>query len=292
MVEIDMEACIGCGICTEICPNFVFARKSEKMPGGIIPANPDLCCGCGHCVLFCPHNAIGHHGISAEAIAPERKSNISVSDVEALMMGRRSTRSFKPDDIPKSLIEQLVQIGINAGSAGNMQSESFIVVQDQGLLRKLEEMSIKILWNKGLKYATDRSLIGRVLAKRYPAEQYSTFKRYHNIIERRRNAEQLEGMIFRRAPCLIVLCGFKTEHLSAINCALAARNMELLAAASGLGTCWAGLFITAAGMGQKEINAALKISGPHQVYGALMVGYPKYRPSRVVHRKNREVRWL
>ena len=291
VVEIDIETCNGCGICTEICPNFVFARENERMHGEIIVANPDLCCACGHCIIYCPQNSVRHDNISGE-IAPQDKSDTIVSDVEALMMGRRSIRSFKTEGVPRSQIEQLIEIGANAGSASNMQSESLIVVQDQGLLRKLEEMSIEILWNKGLKYATNQSFIGRVLAKRYPAELFSNFKRYHNIIERRRSAKQLEGMIFRKAPCLIVLCGFKTERLSPINCALSARNMELLAVANGLGTCWAGLFITAAGMSRKEINAVLQISSSRQVYGALMVGYPKYRPTRIVSRKKREVRWL
>jgi nitroreductase len=148
------------------------------------------------------------------------------------------------------------------------------------------------LWDKGLKYATDHSIIGRLLAKRYAPELYSNFKRYHDIIVLRRSRKQLEGMVFRKAPCLIVLCGIKTEYLSPINCALAIRNMELLAAANGLGTCWAGLFISAVKMSCKKVNTLLQIDDSRQIFGALMVGYPKYLPGRIVHRKPREVRWL
>lgn len=292
MVKIENERCNRCGICTEICPNLVFVRNNDEISGEIIIVNQNLCCKCGHCVLYCPHNAVRHEAILEEAIAKRTDSNINAADIEHLMMERRSVRCFKTDGASKDQIERLIKVATNAGTASNLQSECIIVVRDPRLLDQLEKMSINILWNKGLKYAKDRSLIGRWIAKCYPPELFSNFKRYHDIIVRRKDGKKLEGMIFRKAPCLIVLCGYKTEQLSPVNCALAIRNMELLAAANGLGTCWAGLFITAARMSRKKINKVLRINDSQQVFGALMVGYPKYRPGRIVHRKPRNVRWL
>ncbi|SPF39790.1 putative Nitroreductase [Syntrophobacter sp. SbD1] len=292
MVNIQSELCNGCGICADVCPNYVLVRKDGSPSSKVIVTNSDLCCKCGHCVLHCPQNAIRHQAIAEEEISRCDNRNIDPADIEQLMMRRRSTRCFKTEAVPKDRIERLIEIATNAGTASNMQSEYFIVIQDQRLINQLEEMTIDILWNKGLKYATDRSIIGRLLAKRYAPELVANFKRYHDIIAQRKNAKQAEGIVFRKAPCLIVLCGLRQEHLSPINCALAIRNMELLAAADGLGTCWAGLFISASRMDCKKVNAFLQVDDTHQVFGALMAGYPKYHPERIVRRKPREVRWL
>ncbi len=292
MVEIQSEICNGCGICANVCPNGLFVGKEGGLSIEFIVANRDLCSECGHCVLHCPQGAVRHDAIPDDKILRRSDRIINPSDIEQLMMERRSTRYFKTDAVPKEEIESLIEVATNAGTASNMQSEYFIVIQDRKLLNRLEEMTIDILWDKGLKYATDRSMVGRLLAKRYPPERFSNLKRYHDLIVERRNGKQVEGMVFRKAPCLIVMCGFKTEHLSPVNCALAIRNMELLATAKGLGACWAGLLINAARMDCKKINAALQIDGSHRVFGALMLGYPRHVPDRIVRRKPREVRWL
>jgi nitroreductase/NAD-dependent dihydropyrimidine dehydrogenase PreA subunit len=292
MIEIQSEICNGCGICASVCPNFVFERRKEGPAGESIATDPRLCVQCGHCVLYCPQNAIRHEAIPEEAIVRRSERNIDPSDIEKLMMQRRSIRCFKTETVPVEEIEKLIEVATNAGTASNMQSEYFIVIQDRQLINRLEEMTVDILWAKGLKYATDSSIVGRILAKRYTPEQFTMFKRYRDLIGLRRNRGQLEGMIFRKAPCLILLCGLKSESLSPVNCALAIRNMELLATAKGLGTCWAGLLVSAAGMNCRKINALLHIDDSRQIFGALMVGFPKYVPERIVRRKPREVRWL
>lgn len=292
MIKIDDKQCNTCGICIDVCPNFVFLKESDNNPGRITPVNVDLCCNCGHCVIFCPRNAIIHENISDQQITERTKSKITVSDIEQLMMARRSIRCFKPEAVPEDKIESLIRAAANAGTASNMESEEFIVIQNQEMLKSLEEMSVEILWNKGLKYATDKHIIGKFLSKRLPEKIFSSYKRYHKLIDRRKNAGQMEGMVFRNTPCLIVISGFKAQFLSPVNCTVAARNIELLASGHRLGTCWAGMFITAANLNRKRINDALQIDQNRQIFGALMVGYPKYRPSRIIERQKKDIRWL
>ncbi len=51
---LDQDKCIGCGMCTQVCPHEVFAINSTKAE--II--NKDACMECGACKMNCPVSAI------------------------------------------------------------------------------------------------------------------------------------------------------------------------------------------------------------------------------------------
>ncbi len=51
---LDQEKCIGCSLCTEVCPHSVFEMRQTK--AHIIDFN--ACMECGACVNNCPSEAI------------------------------------------------------------------------------------------------------------------------------------------------------------------------------------------------------------------------------------------
>ncbi|MCK4752564.1 MAG: 4Fe-4S binding protein [Planctomycetes bacterium] len=53
-LELDIEKCIGCGRCAEVCPHTVFEIENKKAK--II--DYDACMECGACQLNCPTQAI------------------------------------------------------------------------------------------------------------------------------------------------------------------------------------------------------------------------------------------
>jgi len=53
-LELDREACIGCGMCLEVCPHQVFALREDK--AAIV--DRDRCMECGACRTNCPAEAI------------------------------------------------------------------------------------------------------------------------------------------------------------------------------------------------------------------------------------------
>ena len=53
-LKLDIEACIGCGMCTIVCPHNVFALTNTK--ANIMDI--DSCMECGACAKNCPVNAI------------------------------------------------------------------------------------------------------------------------------------------------------------------------------------------------------------------------------------------
>ncbi len=51
---LDVEKCIGCGRCTEVCPHAVFSAEEE----GVYIQDHDACMECGACAINCPIQAI------------------------------------------------------------------------------------------------------------------------------------------------------------------------------------------------------------------------------------------
>ena len=53
-IEVDVEKCIGCGDCVDICPVDVYEMKDEKS----VPVNAEECIDCESCVEACEQEAI------------------------------------------------------------------------------------------------------------------------------------------------------------------------------------------------------------------------------------------
>lgn len=53
-LALDKDTCIGCGMCTAVCPHGVFAIRDAKAEIG----DRDACMECGACARNCPVSAI------------------------------------------------------------------------------------------------------------------------------------------------------------------------------------------------------------------------------------------
>jgi nitroreductase len=71
------------------------------------------------------------------------------------------------------------------------------------------------------------------------------------------------------------------------NCAIAARNMEMLANSLGPGTCWAGFLPVAAGLA-KKIARRLGIFDDRNIYRPIMLGYPTHVYRKTAPRRRRQ----
>ena len=52
--QLDREACVGCGLCTVVCPHGVFAVEDRK--ARVLDRN--ACMECGACAKNCPAGAL------------------------------------------------------------------------------------------------------------------------------------------------------------------------------------------------------------------------------------------
>jgi NAD-dependent dihydropyrimidine dehydrogenase PreA subunit len=159
MITKDIERCNQCAICYEICPNYVYSRGSNGNPESIEIRYADHCNACGHCIALCPRDALSHARINNNKLEPFSESTDSKQPLADLILSRRSVRCFKERNVEKEKIEFSLQAAENAGSAGNLQTESFLVIQDRALLTRLEKNVVDQLGQAFLDTVQNKKLI-------------------------------------------------------------------------------------------------------------------------------------
>lgn len=118
--------------------------------------------------------------------------------------GRRSIRKFKKEDVSDELIQKVVNAGIWAPSAGNVQAWEVVIVQDEEKRRKISETA----------YMRDFIAEAPVIMV-----SCANMERSATVYGKR----GLDLYCIQDAAC-------------------ATQNMLLAAYALGLGTCWVGSF--------------------------------------------------
>ncbi|MFA6451131.1 MAG: nitroreductase family protein, partial [bacterium] len=98
-------------------------------------------------------------------------------------------------------------------------------------------------------------------------------------------------MILRGAPHIVVVHSDKSMPMSQGSCTIAASYLELAAYGFGIGACWAGFFAVAAAS-YPPLVAELNLPKNNQVFGAMMIGAPKYSYLRIPPRNPAKISWL
>ena len=170
------------------------------------------------------------------------------------IMARRSVRAYKEQAVPRELLEQVVECGINAPNAMNAQQWEVRVVESKAWIDKATE--------------TYKQSVKGTLAEKMVTEP--SFKN-----------------MFRNAPAVIFI-GHKPSKYTAVDCGLMAENMMLAAQSLGLGTvCMASpvMFLTqAAGA---EFLSSLSFSEGYEPLICIGIGYADEAPA--AKPRNKEV---
>ena len=102
--------------------------------------------------------------------------------------------------------------------------------------------------------------------------------------------EEGNDPICRNAPHIIVTHAHKEDPTAPAACTIALTYLELAASSFDLGACWAGYFNAAATFWppmQKELG----FPEGNISFGAMMVGYPKFKYQRLPLRKDAAIIW-
>lgn len=178
------------------------------------------------------------------------------------ILNRRSVRVYSEEQIKQDDLNLILQAGIYAPSGCNNQPWHFTVVQNQKVLKTLDEETKKVLLTCG-----DEKF-----------ENYANNEKYS---------------IFHHAPCAIVISGEKSALVPQIDCAAATENMMLAAESLGIGSCWIGLltYLFKSTQG-KKYTQLLEIPEGYEPYYAISLGYKKINNPKPHPRREGTVNYI
>lgn len=169
------------------------------------------------------------------------------------ILHRRAIRRFAPRQIEEEALQQILQAGLYAPSAGGRQGVIFAVCQDRDVNEKLGKIKRA---NSSFRMATSGSYISQ--------EQPS-------IVDDPKLTSS-----FYDAPTVITMFAPKNFLFSTEDCAVAAENMMLAADALGIGSCYIGQGWTAfADPYGQEILKKWDIHTDCYAVMQLLLGYPR-----------------
>lgn len=67
----------------------------------------------------------------------ETTAGCTPRDHTSLLRGLRAVRSFRPDPVPREVVDDILEVARWSGSAGNAQPWEILVIRDRGTLRAL-----------------------------------------------------------------------------------------------------------------------------------------------------------
>jgi len=275
-IHVDPEKCISCGDCATACPA-IFHLADEKVQ----VVDEEHCTLCGHCLALCPVEAISIQELEPKEFpALPADLKINPETLGTFLRSRRSCRVFADKEIPRQVLENLIDMARYAPSGHNSQNFEFVVVQNRELVRTLAQRTATFFGN-----------LYKMLSA--PGVTLPPWLQTHMRGFRLNWEYYQEGKdrIFRNAPALIVVHALSENTSAAQNCHLAMAHIMFQAHAMGLGTCIIGYFITAAER-DPSIVKELDIPKENKIFTCCTVGYPVLKFRKLVQRKPPAVRWL
>jgi nitroreductase len=168
-------------------------------------------------------------------------------DFKTLLTSRRSIRDFRDQNVPLSVVKEILQDTCLAPTASNRQPCRFVIIQKREWIKKLSTES-------KLNLLDDLARNPESPLKQYEAplrdEKYN---------------------VFYNAPCLVLVIGPCDVFSLDVDCGLTVAYFMLSAASRGLGTCWIGL---GAHIRDRQILSEIGVPEGYRIVAPIILGYP------------------
>ncbi len=277
-VNISEDKCTKCNLCVEVCPKLIFKKNENSFPS---VQHDERCIECGHCLAICPTNVIDIINFKRGEVIGEFAKPIAI-DISSYLAGIRSVRRYKEKSVNENELNELIKIASYAPSASNWNNVSYYIITNQLKMEKLESIIIdhfiKLLKILNPFIYSIISIISRSSAD-YIKKMRPT------IMEKIENFHKGLHPIFYNAPALILLVASKSNKMSKDNVDGQLHYLRLAAHSKGMGTCVIGYAIS----NHKILEKELKMEKEMQIYGALTIGYPKYKYSKMIFRNSSNI---
>jgi len=189
--------------------------------------------------------------------------------LEQFLKSRRSIRSYKQKPVEHEKLAKLIDIARYAPSGHNSQPVHWLVVENRKEVEHLAQMTID-----SLRVLPD---MNRELAKQIHTE--ALVAAWDLGID----------AITRDAPHLMMAHGRK-EAAPMGDGFIALTYLELAAHSMDIGACWAG-YVQFGIIVNPALAQSLQLPEGHISFGTMMIGYPKYKYSRIPMRNDPQVAW-
>lgn len=187
-----------------------------------------------------------------------------MSTVFDVIKNRRSVRFYDEKEIPKEIVEKIIEAGNCAPSGANLQPWRFVVVESREVRKKLADNALSVYKN------WIQNADGNLKAMRKEIDELHSDPIYYS------------------APLVIFVIGSKILSYET-DCPMVCQNMMLAGREMGIGSCW----VHFGQMGlNEEILKMLEVSENEKVFGPILFGYPKGGFPESPVKKDAVVKWL
>lgn len=262
--RVDLEKCIGCGLCAVDCPIRIIDMH-DRLPV-LVPQKEDFCIGCLHCFAVCSEGAVSILGHSPEEEIELTKDILPSPDqMETLIRGRRSVRSYRDENMSTELVDELLDMAWQAPTGRNNRDTVFHVVDDKDVLAEIREELL--------------SGIEKLVESDSLDEAYGGYAKFPSVWK-----DYEYDALFRGAPHLIVTSSPSEVPTPMQDAVIALTTLEMYAQSKGIGTVWNGLARGAIVELVPSIRKRLNIPEDHEIGYVMGFGLPALRYFRTVNR--------
>ncbi len=292
LAVIDVEKCIGCGRCIDICPTSLFTLRDGKST-----VAGTKCIACGHCESVCPQEAVRVPLLDEDPVQyatfPIGEEWVpygtpEIAELVSLMRSRRSCRHFLDTPVDHAVLEDLAQIGASAPSGTNCQAWRFTILPDRPAVVKLLAEVQRFF--KRLNRLARMPLV-RFISRLGNGELDKYCREHCASVEEALTEwnESRKDSLFFDAPAVILVGSKPGASTPAEDALLATQNILLAAHAMGLGSCLIG-FAAAALKRDATIRKRIGIPEEELVHAVIALGYTDTEFHRITRRKKADTR--
>jgi nitroreductase/NAD-dependent dihydropyrimidine dehydrogenase PreA subunit len=302
-MEVDEEACSGCGLCVSNC-----VTKAWEMGDDDVPYLKEgySCVSCCNCMVACSEEAISivepyhvddgfwktipHPLPVRPPLEPkdEEGNPTEYTTVERAVLERRSVRNYKDKQVPDTLIRRVLEAGRFAPSSGNCQPWKFVVVKDRAMIDEMDEIIMQVVDGVHSTYMndeTEKAREGLVADNPTPPADPRMMIGGFGAVARREMKPSLG------APMAIIMGGDpRAIGGPQLQLAICGQNMSLVANSLGIRSCWVGFYCFLEQY--PDIKKKLGLEPPWTIISGMVLGYPKFNQDGMVPREYRPVTWF
>ncbi len=295
IATVNPQRCLGCGQCVRVCLDKIFSIEQ-----GVAVARNATCLGCGHCVAACPAGAVTMphgdlwsqefvHFTPHEDWLPHGGGD--AAQLVRLMRSRRSCRNYQERPVERTLLEDLIRIGISAPSGTNSQLWSFTVFPSREAVLSLAT-PIKDFFGR-LNATAARGWLRTMLKWVGKSDLDHYYHTYYSAVQAALDAweHDAEDRLFHGAQAAILVGSRPGASCPAEDALLATQNILLGAHDLGLGTCLIG-YAVAALQHCPRIKESVGMPRKEPVYAVIALGWPNESYVRVADRRKPSIRWV